>query len=126
MIDNSILIDNSISSHLFFVDVKYSGVDTKINFNHYVAGFSPISNTKVRLKLINHIIDDNGLTLYEYFTDLNSRNILFNIGFELIDKEGNSFKRRDYNSLFVKSVVPPVYDYSKVGPSTIELELTQC
>lgn len=122
---NSIKINNSIPSNLFFVDVKYSGVKTKIDFNYYVAGFSPVSNTKIRLKLINHIIDDNGLTLYEYFTDLNSRNILFNIGFELIDREGNSIKRRDYDNFIVNSVVPPVYDYSKVGSSEIELELIQ-
>lgn len=122
---NGVTINNSIPSNLFFVDVKYSGVDDKIDFNYYIAGFSPVSNTKVRLKLINHIIDDNGLTLYEYFTDLNSRNILFNISFELIDREGNSIKRRDYDNFIVNSVVPPVYDYSKVGSSEIELELIQ-
>lgn len=113
---NSITINNSIPSNLFFVDVKYSGVDDKIDFNYYVAGFSPVSNTKVRLKLINHIIDDNDLTLYEYFTDLNSRSISFNIGFELIDREGNTIKRRDYDNFVVNTVVPPVYDYGNNGP----------
>lgn len=122
---NSITINNSIPSNLFFVDVKYSGVDDKIDFNYYVAGFSPVSNTKVRLKLINHIIDDNNLTLYEYFTDLNSRSISFNIGFELIDREGNTIKRRDYDNFVVNTVVPPVYDYGNNGPSEIELELVQ-